>query len=183
MHLVSHETPTFRHKNVNIIVNQGVQKLSCSRQFIKSLFEKLCPTVNYSTERYIFSHKSVALSTLVRCKFSFYFFWKILHTPGFCLQKHVWTQKKRLFFKNVKFWSFCCKHTEQNIWKLIQNTKLHELCAVMKGLDDISFISSVHFYTSRLSRKVHYSGTLIVVHTEYLLTRNFGGSLFFSTWE
>ena len=145
MHLVSHETPTFRHKNVNIIVNQGVQKLSCSRQSIKLLFEKLCPTVNYGTERYIFSHKSVALSAVVRCKFSFYFFWKILHTPGFCLQKHVWTQKKICFSKTWNFWSFCCKHTEQNIWKLIQNTKLHELCAVMKGMDDISFISPVHF--------------------------------------
>ena len=103
MHLVSHETPTFRHKNVNIIVNQGVQKLSCSRQFMKTFFKKLCPTVNYGTESYIFSHKSLALSAVVRCKFSVYFFGKILHTPGFCLQKHVWTQKNHFFQKRETF--------------------------------------------------------------------------------
>ena len=86
------------------------KKLSCRRRIIKSLFEKLCPAVNYGTERYIFSHKSVALSTLVRCKFSFYFFWKILHTPDFCLQKHVWTQKNS-FFQKCRFFDRFVENT------------------------------------------------------------------------
>ena len=77
-------------------------KCFCSRESKKQLLKKLRFAVNYSTESYTFSHKSMVLSAVVRCKYSFYFFWKILHTPGFCLQKHVWTQKYKLFSKMKK---------------------------------------------------------------------------------
>ena len=113
-----------------IFISKVCKKLSCRRRIIKPLFEKLCPAVNYGTERYIFSHKSVALSTLARCKFSFYFFWKILHAPGFCLQKHVWTQKRQLFFKNTFFDRFVentLNRTDESWYKTLNFTNFAQL--------------------------------------------------------
>ena len=131
---------------VCLLYLESVQKkLSCRRRIIKSLFEKLCPAVNYGAERYIFSHKSVALSALVRCKFSFYFLGGNPPHAWFLSPKTCLDTKKNNFFQKHIFWSFCWKHTEQDRWKLIQNIKFHELCAVMKGLDNISLISSFHF--------------------------------------
>ena len=134
---------------MSFLSRKCAKKLSCGRRIHEITFWKLCPAVNYGTERYTFSHKSVALSAVVRCKFSVYFFGKILHTPGFCLQKHVWTQKRQLFSKIQNLWSFCWKHTEQYRWKLIQNMRIHELCAVMKGL---TIFHSSYLFTFTLLR-------------------------------
>ena len=94
-------------------------KCSCSRESIKPLSKKLCPAVNYGTESYTFSHKSVTLSAVVRYKYSFYFFRKILHMPGFCLQKHVWTQKKTFFQnqKNTRFVENTLSRTDESWYK------------------------------------------------------------------
>ena len=86
-------------------ISKVCKKLSCRRRIIKPLFEKLCPAVNYGTERYIFSHKSVALSTLVRCKFSFYFFGKS-STRLVSVSKNMFGHKKDNFFQKRDFYRF-----------------------------------------------------------------------------
>ena len=127
-------------------ISKVCKKLPCRRRIIKPLFEKLCTAVNYDTERYIFSHKSVALSTLVRCKFSFYFFWKILHSPGFCLQKHVWTQKMQLFSKNTEFLTVLLKTHWAEHMKVDTKHENSWTLRSYEGADDISSILSFHFY-------------------------------------
>ena len=126
-------------------ISKVCKKLSCRRRIIKPLFEKLCPAVNYGTERYIFSHKSVALSTLVRCKFSFYFFWKILHAPGFCLQKHVWTQKIHFFQKRIFLIVLLKTHWTEPM-KVDTKHWISRTLRSYEGADDIPFIVSFHFY-------------------------------------
>ena len=86
-----------------IFISKVCKKLSCRRRIIKPLFEKLCPAVNYGTERYIFSHKSVALSTLVRCKFSFYFFLENPPRAWFLSPKTRLDTKKTTFFQKRNF--------------------------------------------------------------------------------
>ena len=131
---------------VCLLYLESVQKkLSCRRRIIKSLFEKLCPAVNYGTERYIFSHKSVALSTLVRCKFSFYFFWKILHA-WFLSPKTRLDTKKTTFFQKHNFLIVLLKTHWTEPMKVDTKHWISRTLRSYEGADDIPFFLSFHFY-------------------------------------
>ena len=76
----------------------------------KNTFKKLCPAVNYSTESYTFSHKSMVLSAVVRCKYSFYFFEKS-STRLVSVSKNTFEHKNTNFFQKWEFLDYFVENT------------------------------------------------------------------------
>ena len=130
---------------MSFLPRKCAKKLSYRRIIIKSLFEKLCPAVNYGTERYIFSHKSVALSTLVRCKFSFYFFGKS-STRLVSVSKNTFGHKKDNCFSKTHFLIVLLKTHWAEQMKVDTKHENSWTLRSYEGADDISFVSSFHFY-------------------------------------
>ena len=95
---------------MSFLPRKCAKKLSYRRIIIKSLFEKLYPAVNYGTERYTFSHKSVVLSAVVRCKYSFYFFGKSF-TRLVSVSKNTFEHKKTFFFQKSKLFDRFVENT------------------------------------------------------------------------